>query len=88
MQWETATPVGFPLYMRHKDCRLKKPADGHEVGMNISVARLFLTGTTLCLFGLPQVAASWIGVFLHFVCNKTSHGRISKGGVARGAFLA
>ena len=24
MQWETATPVGFPVCMRHKDCSLKK----------------------------------------------------------------
>ena len=26
MQWETATPVGFPVCMRHNDCRLKKTA--------------------------------------------------------------
>ena len=25
MQWETATPVGFPVCMRHHDCRLKRP---------------------------------------------------------------
>ena len=24
MQWETATPVGFPVCVRHNDCRLKK----------------------------------------------------------------
>ena len=26
MQWETARPVGFPVCMRHNDCRLKKTA--------------------------------------------------------------
>ena len=26
MQWETATPVGFPVCTRHNDCRLKKTA--------------------------------------------------------------
>ena len=26
MQWETATPAGFPVCMRHNDCRLKKTA--------------------------------------------------------------
>ena len=26
MQWETATPVGFPVCMRHNDRRLKKTA--------------------------------------------------------------
>ena len=27
MQWETATPVGFPVCMRHHDFRLKKTAE-------------------------------------------------------------
>jgi len=27
MQWETATPVGFPVCVRHNDCRLKKTAE-------------------------------------------------------------
>ena len=27
MQWETATPVGFPVCTRHNDCRLKKTAE-------------------------------------------------------------
>ena len=27
MQWETATPVGFPVCMRHKDCTLKTTAE-------------------------------------------------------------
>ena len=26
MQWETATPVGFPVCVRHKDSGLKKTA--------------------------------------------------------------
>ena len=26
MQWQTATLVGFPVGMRHNDCRLKKTA--------------------------------------------------------------
>ena len=24
MQWETATPVGFPVCMRHNDCRVAR----------------------------------------------------------------
>ena len=27
MQWETATPVGFPVCVRHNGCRLKKTAE-------------------------------------------------------------
>ena len=28
MQWETATPVGFPVCRRHEDCTLKKTIVG------------------------------------------------------------
>ena len=27
MQWETATPLGFPVCMRHTDCGLKNTAE-------------------------------------------------------------
>ena len=39
MQWETATPVGFPVCTRHNDCRLKKTAVWRlKAGMKQQVA--------------------------------------------------
>ena len=37
MQWETATPVGFPVCRRHKDCRLKDSGVKTEAEMKQQV---------------------------------------------------